>query len=252
MQSVADSAVIFDLIKLALFVACGYFAFAAYARRASAPWALALAPRRMAVLTLLTLSVVGIKVFEDVISQESGSIDKAILWFVRENIPVAMNGFFIAVTWTGAAIVMVPATAAVCAWLLATRRWREAGFLVASMASGWALSYIIKTLVSRARPDLWSSTWYWGSSFPSGHTLSAAVFSTALTLIAARIWPSSRYVVLPLAVLWTSLMGLSRLVLGVHWPTDVLAAVCVGVFIPLAISLVVFRQKHQAAGVPSV
>ena len=102
--------------------------------------------------------------------------------------------------------------------------------------------------MGRARPELWSTTWYWGSSFPSGHTLSTAAFATALTLIASRIWPQSRRVVLPLAVLWVSLMGLSRMVLGVHWPTDVLAAICLGVFIALAVSILLdlyHYSKHS-------
>lgn len=241
MQSIANGAIFFDIFKLVLFVACGYFAFAVYARRTSAPWALALATRRMAVLTLLTLSVVAVKVFEDVISQESGPVDEAILWFVRQTVPPALLGVFTAVTWTGAAIFLVPATVVVCGWLLAKRYPREAAFLAASMVSGWALTYLIKTAVSRSRPELWSTTWYWGSSFPSGHTLSTAAFSTALTLIAARIWPSSRRIVLPLAVLWIALMGLSRMVLGVHWPTDVLAAVCLGVFLPLVFQLFFFN-----------
>lgn len=242
MQSVANGAVIFDFFKLAIFIAGGYFAFAACARRARTPWVLAMAARPTMVLALLTLSMVGIKVFEDVITQEAGPFDTAILWFVRRTVPEAMFGLFSAVTWMGAAIVMVPVTVAVCVWLLATSRPRDAVFLATSMAGGWAVSYIVKTLVSRTRPDLWSSTWYWGSSFPSGHTLSAAVFSTALTLIAVRIWPASRRVVLPLAVLWTTLMGLSRLVLGVHWPTDVLAAVCIGVLLPLALDLVLYKE----------
>lgn len=246
MQSIANSAIIFDLLKLALFVGCGYLAFATYARRARAPWVLALATRRMAVLTLLTLSVVGIKVFEDVIAKESGPIDQAILWFLRQTMPPVLLKFFAAVTWTGAAIFLVPATAIACGWLLAKRYPREAAFLGASMASGWALTYILKTLVSRSRPELWSTTWYWGSSFPSGHTLSTAVFSTALTLIAARIWPASRRFVLPIAVLWIGLMGLSRLVLGVHWPSDVLAAVCIGVFLPLALHLYFFSIRSDA------
>ena len=248
MQSVAVGAFSFDIVKLAIYIACGYLAFSAFARRARAPWLLALASRRMLVLILLTLSIVGGKVFEDVLTQESGPIDQAILWFVRQTMPPALSGFFAAVTWTGAAVFLVPATTLVCAYFLAKRHYREAFLIAASMATGWALTYAVKSLVGRARPELWSTTWYWGSSFPSGHTLSTAAFSTALTLAAARIWPRSRRTMLPLAVLWTSLMGLSRMVLGVHWPTDVLAAVCVGVFIPLAISLMVFKD----AGVPAV
>ena len=104
------------------------------------------------------------------------------------------------------------------------------------MACAGLLTYFIKTLVNRSRPDLWNTEWYSGSSFPSGHTLSAATFATALVLCVARIRPSSRYAALLLAIPWIGLVGLSRLVLGVHWPTDVLAAICVGVFIALAIS----------------
>ena len=252
MYSATNSAIVFDLLKLVLFVGCGYLAFVTYARFARSAWVLALATRRMTLLILLTLSVVGVKVFEDVIAKESGPIDQAILWFIRQTLPPALSAFFTAVTWTGAAIFLVPATTVIFGLLLVWHHRREAALLAVSMLSGWAFTYTIKSLVSRARPELWSTTWYWGSSFPSGHTLSTAAFSTALTLIAARIWPASRRVMLPLALLWIGLMGLSRLVLGVHWPTDVLAAVCIGVFIPLAISLVVFRQEPQATDRPNV
>ncbi len=245
-QSAATSAIIFDLFKLVLFVGCGFLAFVTYARVSRSAWVLELATRRMTLLILLTLSVVGIKIFEDVIAKESGPVDQAILWFIRQTLPPALSGFFTAVTWAGAAIFLVPSTMFLFGFLMFKRHHREAALLAVSMLSGWALTYTIKSVVSRARPELWSTTWYWGSSFPSGHTLSTAAFSTALTLIAARIWPASRRVMLPLAVLWTGLMGLSRMVLGVHWPTDVLAAVCVGVFIPLAISLVVFKQEPQS------
>ena len=236
---------IFDIFKLTLYIVCAYLAIGAYARYAKTPWLLALAGRRFAVLTLLTLLVIGIKVFEDVLSKESGPVDTAALLLIKQNTPPALIGFFSAVTWSGAAIFLVPATAVLCALLLLMRRPREAVLLAATMASGWALTYALKMVVNRARPELWSTTWYWGSSFPSGHTLSTAAFATALTLIATRIWPQSVRVALPLAVLWISLMGLSRMVLGVHWPTDVLAAVCVGVFIPLAIRVVVDLNQFR-------
>ena len=225
-----------------LYVACAYLAIGVCARYAQTPWLLALAGRRLAVLTLLTLLVIGIKIFEDVLSKESGPVDTAALWLIKQNVPPALIGFFGMVTWSGAAVFLVPATAVLSALLLLKRHPREAMLLGASMASGWALTYAIKTAVNRSRPELWSTTWYWGASFPSGHTLSTAVFATSLTLVAARIWPQTRRVVLPLGVLWTGLMGLSRLVLGVHWPTDVLAAICLGVFIPLAVYMFLFQH----------
>ena len=245
-----NSAFIFDLVKLALYVVCGYLAFSRYARYAKKPWLLSIATRRFAVLALLTLLVVAIKVFEDVVAKESGPLDTALLWYVRDNTPAALVKFFALLTLTGAAIFLVPATAVICICLVVTRRRREAVLLAASMASAWALTYTLKTLVDRPRPELWSTAWYWGSSFPSGHSLSTATFATALALCSALAWPRSRYAALPLAVLWIGLMGLSRLVLGVHWPTDVLAAICLGVFIPLAISLLVFKDDSHAACLP--
>lgn len=247
MHLIVNNVFLFDAIKLALYISCAYLAFSAYARHTQTPWLLAVARRRFAVLAMLTLLVVGIKVFEDVISQESGPVDTALLWFIRQNMPPTFVGFFEAVTFSGAGIFLVPATAVLCGLLLLWRHRREAVLLAASMVSAWICTYTLKALVDRARPELWSTAWYWGSSFPSGHTLSTAAFATALALIAARLWPRTRYAALPLAVLWISLMGLSRLVLGVHWPSDVLAAVCVGVFIPLvtspAISMVL--DLHQ-------
>lgn len=237
---------VFDILKLTLYIACAYLAIGAYARHAKTPW-LQVAGRRFTVLSLLTLLVVGVKVFEDVLSKESGPIDTAALWLIKQYASPAWLGFFSAVTWSGAAILLVPATVLLSALLFLAQHPRETILLAASMASGWALTYTLKAMIDRTRPELWSTTWYWGSSFPSGHTLSTAAFATALTLIAARIWPSSRRIALPLAVLWISLMGMSRLVLGVHWPTDVLAAICVGVFIPLAINMTLDLYQTRPA-----
>ncbi len=245
MNSIATGALVFDLVKLVLYVACGYLAFSAYVRYAKTPWLMAIATRRFAVWTLLSLLVVGIKVFEDVIAKESGPVDTALLLLIRDTTPPALVRFFSVVTLGGAAKFLVPGTAVVCMYLLITRHQREAVFLALSMGCGWLLTYTIKSLVGRPRPELWSTAWYWGSSFPSGHTVSTAVFATAIALCAARIWPTARYLALGIAVVWIGLMGMSRLVLGVHWPSDVLAAVCVGVFLPLAISLLVLKDDSQ-------
>lgn len=239
------NAFILEIFELTLYIGCGYLAFGACARYSQNSWLRVLAGKRLAVLTLLTLLVIGIKVFEDVIAKESGPIDTAVLWLIRQNTPPAVLGIFSLVTWSGAAVFLVPATVVTFAWLMVARYRHEAFLLAASMASAWALTYTLKALIGRARPELWSTTWYWGTSFPSGHTLSTATFATALALGATRIWPQSRNVAFPLAALWTALVGLSRLALGVHWPTDVLAAICLGVFIPLAISVHLDVHQHR-------
>lgn len=250
MYSIAYSAFIFDSVKLTLFISCAYLALNAYGRHAKTPWLRALASRRFALVVLLILLVVGGKVFEDVVTQESGPIDTAILWFIRDNTTPAMVGFFTVVTASGAGKFLAPATLLLSVWFFATRHRREGMLLTASMVSAWLGTYTLKVLVDRTRPELWSTAWYWGSSFPSGHTLSTAAFATAVALGTARIWPRSRFAALPLAVLWICLVALSRLVLGVHWPSDVLAAVCLGVFIPLFISVLFDARQYKLASVP--
>jgi undecaprenyl-diphosphatase len=237
MNAVSAAQLLLELLKLTVYISCAYLALMVYAHRIKTGWVVRFVDRRFVALALLTLAIVGIKVFEDVVTKESATIDAALLWFVRQTMPPAVVGFFALVTLAGAAKVLVPVTAVLSIALFITRHRQQAYLLVGSMASGWAFTYVVKSLVNRARPDLWSTTWYWGSSFPSGHTLSTAAFSTALVIGAAQIWPRSRYYTLPLAGVWIVLMGMSRLVLGVHWPTDVLAATCLGVFIPLVISI---------------
>ena len=91
--------------------------------------------------------------------------------------------------------------------------------------------------------ELWETEYYWGSSFPSGHTLAVAAFATAATLLVLKVRPASLGIVMAAAFLWIFLVGLSRLVLGVHWPTDVLAAACIGTFLPLAIKVIIHFQR---------
>ena len=226
-----------DIAKLSFFVACAYALIKAYAWRRRPRWTAPLAKRRLAVWGALTLSVGGIKVIEDVVAKESGPVDEAILWFIREHVPSALTGFFTAVTFSGSAAVLVPAAGLAATALLVSRRRFEAVLLAASSITATLVVWGVKAIVGRARPDLWEAQWYWGSSFPSGHTLSTAAFSTAAALCVGRIWPRAGTPAMALAVVWTGLVAVSRLVLGAHWPSDVLAAICLGAFIPLLISV---------------
>lgn len=236
-----------DLAKLGFFVAASYLLLQAYARRRRPDWTAHLTRRRLAVLGALTLAMSAIKVIEDVVARESGPVDTALLWFVREHVPTALTGFFAVVTQSGSTAFLLPAAALAVAALLLARRRFEALLLGASMVAAPLLVYAIKALVGRARPALWQTEWYWGSSFPSGHTLSTAAFATAAALCLARLWPRSATPAMAAAMLWAGLVALSRLVLGVHWPSDVLAALCLGVFIPLSLSVAFDARPPRAS-----
>ena len=226
-----------DLARLGLFIACAYLLLNAYARRRRPQWTEHLTRRRLAVLGILTLAVAGIKLIEDVVAKESGPVDEAILWLIRDRVPAALHACFAAITLSGSARFLLPVAVVATVALLVARRRFEALLVGASMLTATLVVWALKAVVGRARPALWETQWYWGSSFPSGHTLSTAAFSTAAALCVARIWPRAGTLAMALAVLWAGGVAVSRLVLGVHWPSDVLAALCLGAFIPLLISV---------------
>lgn len=237
-------AVLVDLAKLTLFVAATYAVLMAYTRRRSPHWAAYLTRRRLAVLGMLTLMMSAIKVMEDVLSLESGPVDTAVLWWLHAHTPATLAAFFTVLTQSGSARVLLPASVTLVLVLLVARRHFEALLMGASMLSASLLVYTLKAIVGRERPALWDTQWYWGSSFPSGHTLSTAAFAGAAALCLARLWPPSATGAMLLAWAWAGAVALSRLVLGVHWPSDVLAALCLGSFIPLGLS-VLFDQGRR-------
>lgn len=238
-----------DVVKLSLIVAGVYAAVNALARRRRPDWADHLTQRRVAVLSMLALAAIAVKLIEDVVVKESGPVDTAILWWVRAHTPADLAGAFTALTQSGSAAFLVPVALTSVLVLLMFRRRREAVLLAMSLITANLVVYGLKTIVGRARPDLWEAKWYWGSSFPSGHTLNTAALSTAAALCLARIWPQSGTVAMSLAFFWTGMVAVSRLVLGVHWPSDVLAAICMGSAIALLISVALdfFRAGAGAA-----
>ena len=229
--------IVVDIAKLSLFIACAYALLGAYVRQRRPQWTEHLTKRRLAVLGALTLAVAAIKLIEDVVAKESGPVDEAILWSIRDHVPAALNGFFAVVTFSGSAKFLMPLAALVAITLFVARRRFEALLIGLSVVAATLVVWGIKAIVGRARPALWEAQWYWGSSFPSGHTLSTTAFSTAAALCVARIWPRAAAPAISMAVLWTGLVAFSRLVLGVHWPSDVLVAICLGLVIPLMISV---------------
>jgi undecaprenyl-diphosphatase len=226
-----------DIAKLALIVAFFHFSLNVYLGWREPAWSAFAEKHRFAILLALVLAVVGIKIGEDAVNRESGPFDVLVLQFIHANVPIALDGIFETATISGSATVVVPLLLIIgVAFLWANRRF-EALLLAASVVSGALIVYILKAAVDRARPDLWDTEWYWGSSFPSGHTLVVAAFATAMVICVNRIWPGSRKFAMLLAFIWIFAVAASRLVLGVHWPTDVLVAVCIGMFLPLAIGI---------------
>lgn len=135
------------------------------------------------------------------------------------------------ITALGSAVVLTLITAATVVYFLLVRRWTTALFVLAAVGGGQILATLLKFGIDRPRPDLVSKLAVETSlSFPSGHAMLSAVTYLTLGTLAARFLPGhvTKIYVFVLAVLLTLMVGVSRLYLGVHWPSDVLAGWCAG------------------------
>jgi undecaprenyl-diphosphatase len=134
-------------------------------------------------------------------------------------------------TALGGVAFLVLVTAAVAGFLLLCRKYHALAFLLLAVGGGLLLSTLLKGRFDRPRPDVVPHLSYVGtSSFPSGHSmLSAVVYLTLGALLARLVQPVRLKVYfLAVALLLSFLVGCSRVYLGVHYPTDVLAGWAAG------------------------
>jgi undecaprenyl-diphosphatase len=137
-------------------------------------------------------------------------------------------------TIIGSVEVVVPAILAVLVW--AWRRGDRRAFytLVGTTAVAQILNIVLKEVFPRARPVLWPGVDLPDSpSFPSGHSMAAAAMYGMIAVVAARLAPRYRAIPILVTPLLVLAVGASRLVLGKHWPTDVLGGFTGGAFVVL-------------------
>lgn len=157
------------------------------------------------------------------------------------------------VSFIGSSRVYVPLFTALVVWLALRRVPRLAVFVAVTMLGSWALNATVKVLVDRARPVLPEPVAHAGGmSFPSGHAQSAFVAGSVLLLVFLPVLRGRRRVVaVGAAVAWALLVGFSRVALGVHYVSDVLAGFVLGAaWVSLTTAL--FSAWRRERGLPPV
>jgi undecaprenyl-diphosphatase len=135
------------------------------------------------------------------------------------------------VTSLGSTTIVVLITATVAGFLAMSGTRHAAVLMVASVSSGGLLMSFLKQVFGRTRPDLVAhSARVFTESFPSGHATLSAITYLTLGALLARVQTrrTLKAYSLGVAITLTALVGVSRVYLGVHWPTDVLAGWCLG------------------------
>jgi undecaprenyl-diphosphatase len=162
---------------------------------------------------------------DGVVEGESRRFDRAALLWIHAHSPEWLEGPMRLITALGYYQVVLPLLAA-AVFTFYLKGWRlSANLLLISTIGGTLLTTLLKAVFGRARPELFDSG-YTASfySFPSGHATVAVGFYGTLTLILAyRLRGLARWAVSACGVFLMLLIGFSRLYLGVHYPTDVLA-----------------------------
>ena len=151
-------------------------------------------------------------------------------------------------TALGGMAVLSLTTAAVAGFLFIRRRYHAMGFLLGATVGGLALSLLLKNHFARPRPELVPHlSRVYTSSFPSGHSMLSAVVYLTLGALLARLvkGPALKVYVLSIAMLLTFLVGVSRVYMGVHYPTDVLAGWSVGLSWAILCWLVARRLQRE-------
>lgn len=110
-------------------------------------------------------------------------------------------------------------------------RWKAMLFVIASVVGGLVISLILKEIFDRPRPDVFAHRSHTMTpSFPSGHSANSAVAWLTMAVLLAKLVksPGMKAYIFGIGLLIPLLVGLSRVFLGVHWPTDVIAGWLIG------------------------
>lgn len=158
---------------------------------------------------------------------ETKTRDTAILLKINNHSNSVLDVVALSVTYMGNLLTVAIMVALLSGLLARMRKWRAAAQTLFTMGGALLLNAVLKLIFQRDRPELWQLLTHESTySFPSGHALASAALATLLITLS---WKTRfRIPVLIFSIAYTFSIGLSRLYLGVHYPTDVLAGWLIG------------------------
>lgn len=191
-----------------------------------------------------------------VLNRQTGGIDSAgLMWFRTGPEFAARGAGYVTeavrdMTALGGVFLSTLATIAAVAALLFLKLRREAVLFAATVFLGWMLNNTMKAAVGRERPNLVPYlTEADGMSFPSGHAFASAMVYIGMALAFASMSKrhSVRYTLIGVAMVLSALIAWSRVLLGVHYPSDVIAGWLGGAAWAFLAATLLYKPARAAA-----
>ncbi len=169
-------------------------------------------------------------------------LDHGLLYGLNQGRVPAVTSFMVAISTLGGTVPLAIMTCVVAVICFAKSSLRFRGFAtLLGMSAGVLLVELIKQTVARERPNIvpWAvpDSTITSLSFPSGHASNNALFIVLVLSILATVVRNKRlwWLLASTGFMWVLAMGVSRIYLGVHWPTDVIAGWCIGGLIGMSV-----------------
>lgn len=178
--------------------------------------------------------------------QQQGGLawDVAIMTAIHATSQTQLDAIATTLTKFGTRWGVIPASVVISLFLLYRNRWRSLTYFLITAVGCSLINPAAKASLHRVRPSLWEYPALPDFSFPSGHAMSSMVFVVALSVLA---WGTRwRNWVLGLGSVFVVAIGWTRLYLGVHYPSDVLAGWMLSLAWAIGVALVVKPYQVQA------
>jgi undecaprenyl-diphosphatase len=176
--------------------------------------------------------------------------ERVIEWCNRHPGPPWLQDVGRDLTALGGITVLTLVTIAVGIFLLISGKRGAAVLMVVAVVGGLVISSVIKHFVSRDRPpQQFRQAYVFTKSFPSGHSMLSAVTYLTLGALLAQVTKGKwlKVYIISVAIIITGLVGISRVYLRVHWPTDVLAGWTAGLVWAILCQLVARWLQRRGA-----
>ncbi|MEO5593655.1 MAG: phosphatase PAP2 family protein [Chitinophagaceae bacterium] len=193
-------------------------------------------------VSLFTFSFIA---HEAVYEREDIFDDKVILFFSAHSSP-ALIEVMKRITFFGSTTFLFPAYLALIAWHLSKKRIQYAIDTAVIALSSTAMMFALKQFFHRQRPQLPIIKGVSGYSFPSGHSLSSFIFCAILMYLAwkGNLSLTQKYLLIAFLFLFALTIGLSRIILNVHYATDVIGGFCFGM-VWVIMSFAIFKKIRK-------